>query len=204
MFVSFCSRLISIPYLAMKKRHYAGFFFALMALYLVYPYATLWSISQAIQDRDVKQLKSNINWRAVKNSLKNQVISSFQATEHVPLENELPDFGSSFATTAISNSIDKNVNAENLNEVVQFLAPEFSKSATFNFQTALKAFFAAHTYFSSPLTFHADIVMPGNENKTPLHLTLQLQRWHWKITEIILPESAPHISLRNTNNNRQG
>ena len=42
-----------------------------------------------------------------------------------------------------------------------------------------------HGFFTRPAQFEAEIPMPG---MAPIDITMRIEKWHWKITRITLPE----------------
>lgn len=162
----------------------------LCTIYVAYPYLTLWSISKAIQTHDTKYLTKSLNWHSIQDHLKKYLTQDFHNPSKEDLD-ELPDFGTSFATEAVSNAIDHHINHNSLHVLLDYISPPTlsSSSSLKNKKNALQIYMSSHIYFSSPFTMHARIIIPG-ENMPPLSLTMKLQRWRWKITNISLPDQV--------------
>lgn len=163
-------------------------FIVLCTIYIAYPYLTLWSISKAIQTHDTKYLTNSLNWHSIQDHLKNYLTKDFH-NPSTDSQDELPDFGTSFATEAVSNAINHHINNDSLHVLLDYISPPSlpASSPLKNKKNALQIYMSSHIYFSSPFTMHASITIPG-EDIPPLKLTLKLQKWHWKITNISLPD----------------
>lgn len=156
-------------------------------LYVAYPYFTLWSISKAIQTHNTEYLAKSLNWHSIQDHLKTNLTQDFNNTTNT--NDDLPEFGNSFAATAISNAIDHHINNTSLHILLNYISPPNlpDPSPLKNKQNALQIFMSSHIYFSSPLTLHAKIMLPY-EKAPPLRITMKFQKWQWKITNINLPQ----------------
>lgn len=167
----------------------AGTFITATALYVASPYMTLWNLASAVENNDMIRLGKFISWRSLCENLQKQTPTMLANAYGLHTTNEdsadLPDFGSSFATKAVSNAIQFRVNQDNLGTLVgQFFQLKDHKPTK---STAAEEHLHGHAHFLSPTVFTADVELPGHKNETPLEITLQLQGWHWKITQIHLP-----------------
>ncbi|PYD75401.1 MULTISPECIES: DUF2939 domain-containing protein [Novacetimonas] len=160
----------------------AGTFAAATSLYAASPFVTLWSISSAIQSHDMHGLGQTLRWNSVRDSLKTQAIDELIGEK--PADDDLPEFGSSFASTAVSNAIDVHVNEDNLGEIVDHLVPQGQGTNTVSPIMFLQRM---HARFVKPGLFETSIVMPGHENETPLRLQMRIHAFQWKIHRIDLP-----------------
>ncbi|GBQ71332.1 hypothetical protein AA103196_2744 [Ameyamaea chiangmaiensis NBRC 103196] len=160
------------------------------SLFVASPFATLWSVCHAMQTRDSATLSHEINWRALNGSIKQQALGSILR----PARDELPDFGSSFARTAVSNAVDVAVTPVNLPAIVDQTMPDIGPDTTDDGAVASADRFAllrhAHAHFLSPSTFEADIRLPGHLHETPLRITMKIQSWHWKVTDVAFPRAV--------------
>lgn len=159
-----------------------------IGIYVAYPYFTLWSISKAIQTHNTEYLAKSLNWHSIQNHLKIALTEDFDNAS--PQTNDdLPEFGNSFAATAISNAIDHHINDASLHVLLNYISPPDlpDPSPLKNKQNALQIFMSSRIYFSSPLTLHAKIILPY-EKALPLRITMKFQKWKWKITNINLPQ----------------
>ncbi|MDI2112931.1 DUF2939 domain-containing protein [Commensalibacter nepenthis] len=147
-------------------------------LYIIYPYTTLWSIYKAIQTYNTPQLVTYLDWQSIKTNLQSDLT---QAVQNTPTsQDDLPDFGNSFAQTAISNAVDQNLTPDNLAKFINHLKQDNSEENTSTIKTLLSSFMATHVHFISPISLQADIVIPGEE-KNSIQMTLHLQNWKWKV-----------------------
>ncbi|CUW48673.1 DUF2939 domain-containing protein [Novacetimonas hansenii] len=161
----------------------AGTFAAATSLYAASPFVTLWSISSAIQNHDMHELGESMRWNSVRDSLKTQAVDELLGPR--PAEDDLPAFGASFASTAVSNAIDTRVNENNLGDIVDHLVPQ-GQAATF---TPLAFVQRVHARFVKPGLFETSIVMPGHEGETPLRVQMRIHAFQWQIHRIDLPTS---------------
>ncbi len=162
----------------------------LCSIYIAYPYLTLWSISKAIQSHNTQYLAQSLNWHSIQNNLKKYLTQDFYKPADYN-QDELPDFGTSFATEAVNNAIDHHFNHNSLQILLNFISPPSLPNASplKNNENALQIYMTSHIYFSSPFKMHAIITIPGDKTR-PLHITLKLQKWRWKITDISLPDQV--------------
>lgn len=156
-----------------------------LSLFVASPFVTLWSVSSAIQAHDMRTLGTFLNWRAVQASLKTQIISGIVGNQPAS-DDELPEFGSSFATTAVSHAIDVHVTAANLDTLMGQVIPAAQPVSAISPVAMLHH---VRIRFLRPDMFEARAVMPGHEQETPLRLQMRIQGWRWKITEVDLPAS---------------
>ncbi|WP_246395925.1 DUF2939 domain-containing protein [Gluconacetobacter tumulisoli] len=157
-----------------------------LSLFVASPFVTLWSVSSALQANDMRALGSFLNWRAVRTSLKSQIVDSVVGTQ--ASADDLPEFGSSFATAAVSNAVDLNVNATNLGSLVGQVMPV---TPAVPLESRVAILHHVHVRFLRPDMFEASIAVPGHDQETPLHLQMRIQGWRWKITRVDLPSARP-------------
>ncbi|MBB2204118.1 DUF2939 domain-containing protein [Gluconacetobacter takamatsuzukensis] len=163
-----------------------------LSLFVASPFVTLWSVSAAIQSHDTRTLGTFLNWRAIQASLKSQIISGI--VTQPASDDDLPEFGSSFAATAVSRAIDVHVNAANLDTLMGQVMPAATQTVSVGSPVAM--LHHVRIRFLRPDMFEARAVMPGHERETPLRLQMRIQGWRWKITEVDLPASrADHPAI---------
>ncbi|CAI3943081.1 unnamed protein product [Commensalibacter communis] len=154
-------------------------------LYIIYPYTTLWSIYKAIQTHNTPQLITYLDWQSIKTNLQSDLTKSIQ---NAPTsQDDLPDFGNSFATTAISNAVDLNLTPDNLAKFINHIKQDNSIENSSTIRTLLRSFMSTHIHFISPFSLQADILIPGQE-KNYIEMTLHLQNWKWKVTSFKFSE----------------
>ncbi|WP_291366374.1 DUF2939 domain-containing protein [Acetobacter sp. UBA5411] len=156
-----------------------------LALYTLSPFMTLWTIAGAVSNHDMVALGHTINWSSLDASIKEQVLNGLNIGQVNEVSDELPEFGSSFATNIVSNAVDTRVTQDNLGKVVdQAMA---SSPAPINSGTVFSAVSHALVRFTAANSFEAQVVLPGHENETPLRVQLRIERWQWKLTRVDFP-----------------
>lgn len=159
---------------------------ASFGLYLASPFVTLWSVASDLQHHDAAALGQMINWSALDSSLKRQTLAGLHLNVQ-PAADELPDFGSSFASTAVSNAVDTTVTQANLGTLIDEALPAPATSA----QPAAPSFASlaarASVHFNRLDQFVVELPLPGHERETPLRVEMRIEGWHWKITNVEFP-----------------
>ncbi|RFD19569.1 DUF2939 domain-containing protein [Komagataeibacter melaceti] len=164
----------------------AGTLAAATSLYAASPFFTLWSVTSAVRTHDLGSLNTCLKWESVRSSLKNQVVDSLIGPPHA--DDELPGFGESFASSAVSNAVDEEVRPERLGTLIDHLVPQEQIRVTPGSLLGLLG--RVHMHFTHPGVFEASVIMPGHENETPLRLQMRIHAFQWKIDRVDLP--APH------------
>jgi len=160
------------------------------SLFVASPFVSLWSVSHAIETKDMSTLNRQINWRSLAHCIKDQAIGPVQT-----VSDDLPDFGSSFARNAISNAVDMEVTPDNLPTIVDEAMPDVGLS-TGQVTPGLgvggvRMMRHAHAHFVSANRFEASLTLPGHERETPLRITMKIEGWRWKVTQVRFPTSDP-------------
>ncbi|AXY21963.1 MULTISPECIES: DUF2939 domain-containing protein [Komagataeibacter] len=163
----------------------AGTLAAATSLYAASPFFTLWSITSAIRAHDMGSLNTTLKWDTVRSSLKNQVVDGLIGPTHA--DDELPEFGSSFASSAVSNAIDEEVRPDRLGNLVDHLMPHEQVAAPMGVPAMVGMLGRVHMHFTHPGVFEASVIMPGHENETPLRLQMRIHGFQWKIHSVGLP-----------------
>ncbi|GEN65189.1 hypothetical protein AOE01nite_34130 [Acetobacter oeni] len=161
-----------------------------LGLYAASPFVTLWTIASSVSNRDMTALGQTINWSSLDASLKEQVLDGLHLGPAADAVEELPEFGSSFATNVVSNAVDLTVNQRNLGHVVDE-AMASAPGANDN-REVLSALTHAVVRFTSANLFEAQVALPGHENETPLRVQLRIEGWRWKLTRVDFPVPASH------------
>ncbi|GBQ13335.1 hypothetical protein AA21291_1473 [Swaminathania salitolerans LMG 21291] len=167
-----------------RTPHIAGaLFVALACIYALSPYLALWSLSSALRSHDTDTLAQHIDWSALSASLKSDTLETLLGPP--PAEDDLPDFGTSFASGAVSHAIDTHLTPETLMTMASQMihAPA---SAPAPGLMALYARISAH--FVSPLRFEAGLITGPGGKPTIVHL--KFEQWRWKITRFDIPKAA--------------
>lgn len=130
----------------------------------------------------MSSLNTCLKWESVRNGLKTQAVDTLLGPQHA--DDELPEFGSSFASSAMSNAIDEEVRPDKLGMLVDHLLPHEQPGAP---QTLFGLMRHVHMHFTHPGVFEASVIMPGHENETPLRLQMRIHAFQWKIHRVDLP-----------------
>lgn len=184
----------SCPRKAPMPRHQAArrvcVWSALLALglYVSSPLITLFYVATDLHTHDMAALGRLINWRSLDTSIKQQVLAGLHLDTQPPAD-ELPEFGSSFASSAVSNAVDHTVTSANLGTLVDQAMPAIPPGAypTLNLRGMTMLLRQTSLRFARLDCFVAEIPVPGHADETPLHIELRIQGWHWKITNVTFP-----------------
>lgn len=182
-------RRASLNKLQTARRVCIGASAAALGLYLASPFVTLWSIGSAIQTHDMTALGQVINWSELDASIKHQTLSGLHLEQ---VSNDLPDFGSSFATTAVSNAVDFTVTQANLGTLVDQAVPAAipANQPAPSFASLVEK---ASVRFTRIDQFEVDVPLPGHEHDTPLKIEMRIQNWRWKVTKVEFPTARAPI-----------
>ncbi|WP_428377905.1 DUF2939 domain-containing protein [Lichenicoccus sp.] len=149
------------------------------------PYVALWSAGYAVSHHDRAALRGSLDWQQVRLSLKHSfgLTSPGMGVRQVAQQDELPDFGESFATNVASGMIDDDITPERLDGMLSRI-PAGARTTRM-----------PHGFFTGPASFIADIPVA---NSPPVRISMRIEQWHWKIIAIGLPASllAPASQTR--------
>ncbi len=143
------------------------------ALFAASPYMALWSAGYAVSHHDRAALRGSLDWQQVRLSLKHS-LGLQSPVRQVAQQDELPDFGESFATNVASGMIDDDITPERLDGMLSRI-PAGARTARL-----------PPGHFTGPASFIADIPVA---NSPPVRVSMRIEQWHWKITAIDLPAS---------------
>lgn len=157
-------------------------FVALACIYALSPYLALWSLSSALRSHDTITLSQHIDWSALSTNLKAEAIDALIGPP--PAADDLPDFGSSFASNAVSHAIDTRLTPELLMTMASQMV-DTPRTAPVSSLRQLYARLSAH--FVSPLRFEAGLVTAPGQRPTIVHM--KFEQWRWKITGFDIPKA---------------
>lgn len=151
-------------------------------LFAASPYVALWSAGYAVSHHDRAALRGSLDWQQVRLSLKNS-LGLTSPVRQVAQQDELPDFGESFATNVASGMIDDDITPERLDSMLGRIPVGAGTTRM------------PHGFFTGPASFTAAIPVAGSR---PVQISMRIEKWHWKITGIDLPPSllAPAAQTR--------
>lgn len=175
-----------------KKWPIIFFIIAFSTFYFTYPYVTLWSITAAVQTHNTQKFLSCMDWTLVKNNLRHDLIQAIMDNPATS-QNELPQFGDSFAISAINNTIDASLTPHRLENLLVSFHTNKKKINTFQFKEIVEVLLKTQVTFKSPIKIRATFQSSQNEMNPPLQITMKLKKWSWKITSIQF--SKQYVSL---------
>lgn len=150
---------------------------ATAALYIGSPYVALWSMGWALKHHDDAELRTVLDWGQVRDGFKQSVGVSSGPSAGVPISqqrDELPGFGESFASGVASRTIDADITPQRLDAMLS--APMLRQQASGGL---------LHGAFHGPAGFEAEVRM---RDEPPIEISMQIEKWHWKITRIRVPQ----------------
>ena len=161
---------------------------AAFALYFASPYMMLWSTGVALQRHDRAALCASLDWSQVRAGLKDE-LGLQRPVQQISQQDELPGFGESFASNVASGMIDDDITPERLDTILSSAmssGPGTPGHASRGHAAPGPSVAGLpHGYFAGPAHFEARIPMTGG---APIGISLRIEKWHWKITRVTLPE----------------
>jgi len=186
----------------------------LSAVYICYPYATLYRLDIAMRQADAVALGSLVDWYAVREGLKEDIcdMAADQPRDARP-SNELPPFGAGFVRGIAGNVLDQMVTPET---VVSMTHPRATSLASHQYSVVTEARAAVVStpalgqdapsasepsygssgsgmgdaklvwaFFSSPTHFDIDVRAAGSA--TPIRMVMELRHMRWQVRRVWLP-----------------
>lgn len=174
---------------------------ALMVSYLVSPYVALWRLSEALRTHDCAELRVAIDWNRVRDSIGRELTGLApgsvsggatvkQASAAVPAapaaDDDLPDFGQSFATHAVDHALATDISPESVAALLHD-HPMTVAGRTGMLAEARQAL--AWAFFSGPRTFEVWLRASQDANAPPVRLHMAFTRQHgWRVIGVWLPQ----------------
>ena len=162
-----------------------------LATYALSPLVTLWSVASALRHDDVPTLRTALDWRGVRDGLKTDlgVPVSLASVRQASVQqasaggDDLPEFGSSFATTVVSHAVDDVMTPEHLASMLSHTDPGPAVRAGSSWLDRV-----GRIGFVGPAEFEAAIRLSPDAGAPPVVVTMHVEKWQWKVTRIHLPE----------------
>ncbi len=164
-----------------------------LAVYAVSPLVTLWGVASALQRDDVSALRVALDWREVRSGLKTDLgggapvslasVRQASARQAAAQQDDLPEFGSSFATTIVSHVVDDVMTPEHLAAMLSRTASDRGDQAEPSMLGRVQRF-----GFVSPTEFRAAIRLSPDADAPPVVVTMRVEKWQWKVTRVHVPE----------------
>ena len=160
--------------------------------YAASPYVALWRMSVALRSHDVASLRSEIDWVKVRDGLKRELTSDMPAPATDPVkpavataapDDELPEFGESFAKTAVSNVVDEDCDPEHV-EAMFGQSPSHASGVVAQARRML-----AWAFFTGPKTFQALLRVSDDPRQAPVRVRMVFTGGSgWRVTGVWLPQ----------------
>lgn len=148
---------------------------AIAALYLAYPYVTLYRLGQAIRAGDAGSLRVMVDWPRVREGIKEDISDmGVDEPRQTAASNALPPFGASFVRGVAASSVDQQVTPEAL-AAITGPGPEASQGTPVHIVWA---------FFQSPGRFVASLNTPTHK---AIRLEMELRGASWQVTRVWLP-----------------
>ncbi|MBE7211527.1 MAG: DUF2939 domain-containing protein [Gluconacetobacter diazotrophicus] len=182
-------------------------FAASALLFAASPLSALWSLADAVQHGNVVALRSGADWSALRVALKGDLADIIHPAATVKLasarvaadgaapvaaDDDLPEFGSSFATNVVSNAVDDEVTPEHLLELMR-PAPASGGASTGAATPSLSAMLhrIAALRFTAPDRFEAAFLLSDQPGADPVRLSMHLEHWRWRVVAVHVAPAAP-------------
>lgn len=156
---------------------------AMVCIYALSPYLALWSLSSALRAHDTNSMAQHIDWDALTSSLKAEAVDAIVGPP--PAADDLPDFGSSFATGAVSHAIDAHLTPE---LVMGFAAQMIDGQKATSLPSVTELYNRLSAHFIAPAEFEAGLVMVPGQQPTMVHM--KFEHWQWKVTRLDIPKAV--------------
>ncbi len=161
-----------------------------LLIYAASPLVTLWCAASALRCNDVRALRTALDWREVRAGLKSDLgadapvslASAHQVSTQTGAD-DLPKFGSSFATTIVSHVIDDVMTPEHLAAMLSQSASDHGDRPGPSMLDRVQ-----HIGFMSPTEFVAAIRLSSDVGAPPVLVTLRVEKWQWKVTRVHVPD----------------
>ena len=165
-----------------------------LLFYVVSPLATVLSVANGLRHEDVAALRGALDWRAVRLGLKADfgggLPVSLASAKVSQADDELPGFGESFASTLVSRAVDNEVTPERMMAMLSRTDTGGIDQTGAGVVAAVRAVVGRveRVAFLGPARFEAAIRMSDDPSAQPVCVSMRLEHWQWKITQIHLPE----------------
>ena len=166
-----------------------------LLFYVASPLTALFSVANGLRHEDVSALRGALDWRAVRLGLRTDfggggVPVSLASAKVSADDDELPGFGESFASTLVSRAVDNEVTPERMMAMLSRTDASGTGQANAGMFAAVRSVLGRveRIAFLGPARFEAAIRMSDDPSAPPVCVSMRLEHWQWKITQIHLPE----------------
>jgi Protein of unknown function (DUF2939) len=161
------------------KKTVIGALLAVAVAYVVYPYATLYRLGQAIRQGDASSLETMVNWSAVREGIKEDICDQvIDQPSEARAGGQLPPFGAGFVRGIAGNAVDSRVTPQALAAVAAQDSPDGP-------DTNGSSMRISWAFFAGPAEFLVDLNAPGQASA--IRLQMDLRYGMWRVTRVWLP-----------------
>ncbi len=157
-----------------------------LVAYVASPYVALWRVGNALRSHDVAELRSTIDWTRVRAGLKAELTDDpapVATVKQASAQDDLPEFGESFAKSAISNVVDQDCDPEHVNAM-------FGSRPSGGSGTLAMARRMLWAFFTGPQTFQALLRVSDDPRAEPVRVRMVFSGHHgWRVTNVWLPQT---------------
>lgn len=165
--------------------------------YLVSPYVALYHLSAALQAGDCNTLRVAIDWGRVRESLQQEIagtpapvapgIAVVKQASATTAPDDLPDFGDSFATTAVGNALSSDITPESVAAMMHDHPVTMVNTGGSLLAEARQAIDWA--FFSGPRSFDVWLQPGQDPHEAPVRVHMAFTRQHgWRVIGVWLPQ----------------
>lgn len=167
--------------------------------YLVSPYVALYRLSAALQSRDCGALRVAIDWGRVRESLAAEIagepapalaapsVAAVRQAAAISASDDLPDFGDSFATTAMGNALSSDITPESVAAMLRDHPVTMVNTGGSLLAEARQAIDWA--FFSGPRSFDVWLRPNQDPHEAPVRVHMAFTRQHgWRVIGVWLPQ----------------
>ncbi len=170
-----------------------------LVVYAASPYVALWRMSVAFRSHDLASLRAEIDWLKVRDGLKDELTGNAPPTavptvattaavkpasiSSTAADDELPEFGESFASAAVSKVVDEDCDPEHV-EAMFRAGPPHAGGALDQARRML-----AWAFFTGPESFQALLRVSDDPRQPPVRVRMVFTGGHgWQVTNVWLPQ----------------
>ena len=164
----------------------------LLMIYAISPYVALWRLKSAIDSGDVSSLEAAIDWRSVRDGIKQDIADGIIGPVDSDLSaNTLPAFGASFMAGIAGSSVDHDFTPQNIVTVMRQLQSS---------ETSINPFACFDwAFFESPTRFNVTINLPDSDpDEGHLRLRMELHRGWWMLKRAWIPQDLMERASQRT------
>jgi len=170
----------------MGKKRIVAAIAAIWAAYVIWPYVTLYRLSEAIRSGDDTTLEALVDWEDVREGIKEDISDTVlePQAEVASSDAKLPPFGFSFVKGITGSRIDSSVTPQGL---VSAAHPSGDEGRSGSAVAGAKNPAISWAFFDSPTSFSVLLHSPVLPSEQPIRIELALRSGAWKVIRAWLP-----------------